>query len=57
MVEKKKIKDLTLQETIELMEECNRKGYEVHFEGNGDGSVGVVAEGLFIMPSGKLNNE
>jgi hypothetical protein len=40
--------DLTLQETIELMEEYDRMGYETYFEGRGDGFVNVFAEAVFI---------
>ena len=40
--------DLTLQETIELMKEGNDKGFDTYFSGNGDGTVSVIIEAVFI---------
>lgn len=44
----------TLNEVIDRMNELSEKGLDVYFEGRGDGTVGVVVEGLFIIPNKEI---
>jgi len=46
----------SLIETIEMMEEYNRKGFDTYFEGQGDGNVNVIVEGLFIINNNDIEN-
>ena len=43
-----KMANLSLIETIEMMEEYERKGYDVYFEGRGDGYVHTIVEAFFV---------
>jgi predicted subunit of tRNA(5-methylaminomethyl-2-thiouridylate) methyltransferase len=47
--------DKTLIETIKKMEKCSELGYEVYFEGQGNGKVKAIAEAIFIVNQEKRN--
>jgi hypothetical protein len=45
----------SLIETIEIMKEYNKKGFDVYFEGRGDGNVRAIIEAIFIINNKKNN--
>jgi len=48
---------LSLNEILRRMKACNDKGYGVHFEGQGDGTVKAVTDDVIFIINNKKNNK
>lgn len=42
-----------LDEVLEIMKQYEEKGYDVYFEGRGDGTVQAIIEATFIVDNKK----
>lgn len=58
MKEMKKNNEMTLEQLMIIIKSLKSKGYDLHFEGFGDGNVELVFDNLFVIKkySMHLNN-
>jgi hypothetical protein len=46
-----------LCEVVALMKEYEKKGYNVYFEGQGDGNVKAIVEAIFIEDKNRIKQQ